>query len=462
MQLPRLLIAGVQSGVGKTTVTLGILAALKRRGIVVQGFKVGPDYIDTGLHQHAAGVKSHNLDSWMGSAKVVKTVFCKNAVKAQLSIIEGVMGLYDGGAGERIKGSSADIAIMLNAPVILVVNARGLAQSCVALVKGYMEYEPRVNIKGIILNNVGSISHTDLLKQCLEAELGVKVLGGIPAEQKIKIPERYLGLWPAEENGELQASLALMADLVEREIDLDYLVKMAEDADELNFKLNCNKPRKAEITIGIARDEAFSFYYQDSLDYLEENGLELKFFSPLRDQSIPRVDGLYLGGGFPEMFLEELNANRSMMGSIKAAAATGMPILAECGGFMYLAREISDFEGRNWAGVGIIPAQVKMTGKLVALGYVKATALQNSILASKGEVLKGHEFHYSQISGIDETEQAYRLKGRRGKDVRKNGFVKGNVLASYVHLHLRSNPTAVAHFGESCRDYRTQNIGRVY
>jgi len=457
MKLPRLLIAGVQSGVGKTTLTLGIMAALRRKGIVVQGFKVGPDYIDTGLHLHASGIKTHNLDSWMGSEEVVETIFYKNAARVQISIIEGVMGLYDGVKGERIKGSSADIALILNAPVILVVNVRGLAQSCVALVKGYIEYEPRLNIKGIVLNNAGSIYYRTLLKQCLEEELGVKVLGCIPAEKNIKMPERHLGLLPAEENSELQTSISLMADLVEREIDLECLVEMAKDTSEINLVGYCHQYPNIGITIGVAKDEAFSFYYQDSLDYLEETGAKLEVFSPLWDKSIPLVDGLYLGGGFPEMFLEELSNNQAMMCSIKEAGNKGMPIFAECGGFMYLTQNIRDFRGETWTGVGIIPAQVKMTDKLAALGYVKATALKDSILANKGEVLKGHEFHYSQISGIDENEQAYSLEGGKGKDFRRDGYVKGNILASYVHLHLRSNSRVVDNFLNACKNYHKNN-----
>jgi len=454
MRLPRLLIAGVHSGAGKTTLTLGIMAALKRKGLVVQGFKAGPDYIDTGLHQYAAGIKSHNLDSWMGSQEVVKTIFCKNAARAQISIIEGVMGLYDAATEARIKGSSADIAIILNAPVILVVDVGGMAQSCAALVKGFIEYEPGVNIKGVILNNIGSIYHKNLLQQCLEGELGIKVLGAIPTEKKINMPERHLGLLPAEENSELQSSIALMADLVEREIDLEYLMEMANNASEIDFSWDGDQPPKAEITIGIASDEAFSFYYQDSLDYLQEKGAKLEFFSPLRDKSIPQVDGLYLGGGFPEMFLGELSANQAMIGSIQEAVSKGIPIFAECGGFMYLAQSISDFSGKSWPGAGIIPAQVKMTDKLAALGYVKATAWQDSILANKGEVLVGHEFHYSQISGIDESEKAYLLDGGIGKELRSDGYVKENILASYVHLHLRSNPLAVNNFINACKNYR--------
>lgn len=451
MNLPRIVIAGVHSGVGKTTMTLGIMAALRRKGIAVQPFKVGPDYIDPGLHRYAAGVSSHNLDSWMGSEEVVKTVFAQNASRRQISIIEGVMGLYDTARGQRITGSTAHIALILNAPVILVVNAHAMAQSCIALVKGYMDYEPRLQIKGVILNNASSY-HKEDLRERLEEELGVRVLGCVPKNKAVSMPERHLGLLPAEENSELSRAIELMADLMEAELDLESLLRLADNAPDL--KINRQEPLRGQsLSIGVARDEAFSFYYQDSLDYLHELGARIEFFSPLRDSSIPTVDGLYLGGGFPEMFIERLGLNSAMLDSIRSACMQSMPILAECGGFMYLTERIRDFAGNYWPGAGIIPAEVKMTNKLAALGYVEATALQESIIAARGDVLRGHEFHYSQLEGIGKAEAAYSLSGGKGGDFRLDGYAQGNILASYVHLHLRSNPHAARNFINACREY---------
>jgi len=457
MNSPRIVIAGVHTGVGKTTLTLGIMAALRKKLISVQPFKVGPDYIDPGLHYYAAGVKSHNLDSWMGSEELVKTVFAKNASHAQISIIEGVMGLYDTAKGQRIKGSTAHVASILNAPIILVVNARVMAQSCIALVKGYMEYEPGVQIKGVILNNTSAFHKEDLQKS-LEEELGVQVLGCIPENKTISMPERHLGLLPAEENGRLHSAIEAMGNLIEAELDIDSLLRLAQNAPPLNTYWQETIHDKS-VTIGVARDEAFSFYYQDSLDYLQELGADLKFFSPLRDNSIPSVDGLYLGGGFPEMFLEQLSNNRPMIDSIRSARMQSMPIFAECGGFMYLTEKIRDFSDTAWPGVGIIPAEVKMTHSLAALGYVEATAMQDSIIAGRGDILRGHEFHYSQLTGIGAEETAYCLQGGKGGDFRGEGYIQGNLLASYVHLHLRSNPRAAHNFINSCKKYRTATKG---
>lgn len=453
MHLPRVLIAGVTTGAGKTTLTLGILAALRQRGLKVQPFKVGPDYIDSGLHYHAAGVRSHNLDSWMGSAEVVKTVFVKNAAQAQISVIEGVMGLYDTGRGHRLRGSTAHVAMILKAPVILVVNAKVMGQSIVAMVKGYIDYEPGINIQGVILNNAGVFHQTEIVPR-LEEELGVRVLGCLGERPSINIPERHLGLLPGEENQSLAAAIAAMGEFVNQEIDLDSLLKLAGEAPDLKgYNTEVFPPQG--LKVGIARDEAFSFYYQDSLDYLQELGAELCFFSPLRDRTIPAVDGLYLGGGFPEMFLQPLGNNRSMIDSIRSADQQGMPILAECGGFMYLTESITDFAGHTWPGAGIIPAQVEMSNRLQALGYVEATATHDSIIACQGDVVRGHEFHYSRLNGVAKEQHAFILRGGMGTDGRADGYLRGNLLASYVHLHLRSNPQAAKYFLAACNRYKS-------
>ncbi|MEW6623442.1 MAG: cobyrinate a,c-diamide synthase [Bacillota bacterium] len=461
MKYPRLVIAGVHSGVGKTTLTLGLIAALRRQGVQVQPFKVGPDYIDPGLHFRAAGVKSHNLDSWMGLARVVETIFIKNAPVDGISVIEGVMGLYDGARGERLQGSTAHIALILKAPVVLVVNARGMGGSCAALVKGYMDYEPGLALKGVILNNAGSNYYKIALKKRLEEELGVKVLGCIPKTTGIVMPERHLGLLPAEENKEISSAISLMADLVESEIDLESLLELAGSAPCLEIPLEeSQKALKWKVTLGVARDEAFSFYYQDSLDYLKELGAEIVFFSPLGDKSIPPVDGLYIGGGFPEMFLAQLSGNIPMINSLQNAEACGMPIYAECGGFMYLTKSIRDFDGRVWPGAGLVPAEVQMTKRLAALGYVQAKALKTSVVAEAGDVLKGHEFHYSEITGLGDGDYAFSLVGGKGADHRGDGYAKGNLAASYVHLHLRSNPRAAFNLLEACRKFREVRLSQ--
>ncbi len=451
MKYPRVMIAGVHSSVGKTTISLGIMKALSRQGMKVQPFKVGPDYIDPGLHFHATGSKSHNLDSWMGSQAVVETVFAQNASRADISVIEGVMGFYDGARGERSKGSSADIARLLKIPVILVLDAGAAAESCIAVAKGFIDYCPQAQIQGVILNRAGDY-HRVWVCPYLEEELGIKVIGCLPYNNQISMPERHLGLLPADENLELNERIEYMAEYIAANLDLEAVKQIAGQAAELDLE-NRLENREVKVTIGVARDRAFSFYYQDSLDYLEELGAELVYFSPLDDQSLPAVAGLYIGGGFPEMFLDELAANQSMIDHIRAAAKARMPIFAECGGFMYLCREISDWEGRSWNTAGIIPARMKMTRKLQALGYVEATAVGDSIIARQGDVFRGHEFHFSTVDNLDPSCYGFFIEGGIRSEPGYDGFNQGSVFASYIHLHMRSNKMAAVYFLQACRRF---------
>ncbi len=460
MDYPRLVIAGVQSGVGKTTLSLGLMRALCNRGLTVRPFKVGPDYIDPGLHYQACGFKSHNLDTWMGTEEVVKSIFVKNAAGADIAIIEGVMGLYDGVKNRRIEGSTAELAMLLDVPLILVVNVQGMAQSCVALIKGFMDYEPQLKLRAVVLNNSGEY-HKTVLKNRLEKELGIKVLGCLPRQEEVKMPSRHLGLMPAEENHIIQTSIARMAELIESNIDLEAIMQLAQTAGALNsteqssFQLDKNSQETGQqIVLGVARDAAFTFYYQDSLDYLAELGAKIVYFSPLKDEALPNVDGLYLGGGFPEMFLPQLAANQSMLRSIREAHKQAMPIYAECGGLLYLSERIMDFDNRLWPGAGIVAASASMSKSLKGLGYVEAILVQDTILGRKDDVLRGHEFHYSTVSGLTAQHSAYLLNGGKGEDGRLDGFVQDNLLASYVHLHLRSNPAAAANFLATCAAFK--------
>lgn len=455
MHLPRLIIAGVQSGVGKTTLTLGIISALHRRGLQVQPFKVGPDYIDSGLHFWAANRPSFNLDNWMCPPDMVKQVFATNAARVDISIIEGVMGLFDGVRGGSIEGSSADIALLLRAPVILVVNVGAMAQSCVALVKGFRDYHPDVQLAGVILNRA-SAYHRLWIKPALEQELGLPVLGCFEANEQIFMPERHLGLLPADENQELAGLIEKMAGLVEQHLDLDALLALAQKAPKLIVSTE-KKTKDKQVRIGIARDQAFTFYYQDSLDYLEEMGAELIPFSPINDRILPDVDGVYIGGGFPEMFLQALSSNESMINSIAEANLREMPIYAECGGYMYLCCEILDWSGRAWNGAGLIPARIKMTKKLQALGYVEARALQDSPLGAAGDILRGHEFHYSLVEGLDSKKSAFAFYGGPNSEGRPEGYAKGNLIASYLHIQMRSHPEAVGRLIQACSRYRKRH-----
>lgn len=456
MKIPRLVLAGTHSGVGKTTLTLGLLAALRQRGLKVQPFKVGPDYIDPGLHRVAAGHVSHNLDSWMGSPEAVKQLFLRRSQSKDLSLVEGVMGLFDGAKGQGDAGSTAQAAKILDAPVVLVFSAKGLARSAAALISGYRNFDPRLYICGVIANHTSSERHRELIRETVEGELGLPLLGALSKEQEVVIPQRHLGLLPAAENKELQRVLEHLAEVVERQVDLNMLLQMAQCAPPIRNELfaPCSKP-VTRVRLAVARDEAFNFYYQDSLDYLADLGADLHYFSPLRDGALPSdADGIYIGGGFPEEFLTALSSNQPMKRQIQQAHQKGVPIYAECGGLMYLCEQICTMRGEEFPGVGLVPARVRMERKLAALGYVRARLLGPNLLGGEGAELKGHEFHWSTITGLPQDRQAYCLYGGRGGEGRPEGYARENLLATYVHLHFRYHPAAASNFLARCAAYR--------
>lgn len=458
MVFPRIVLGGVKSGVGKTVISLGIMKALTSKGFDVQPFKVGPDYIDTSLHRHAAGVYSHNLDSWMGSPQVVSTIFTRNAARKRISVIEGVMGLFDGCRQGGYEGSTAHIALLLDAPVILIVDVKGMGKSCVPLVKGFKDYLSSLRVSGVILNRASGDFQQRRLPEILKKELGVEVFGVLPPTDEIVFPERYLGLVPPQENENLEKLLESAELLIQSSLDLEKLLDAADKAPSLNYNEVEEKIYLESVKIGVAWDEVFNFYYQDSLDYLEELGAELYYFSPLRDERLPSVSGLYLGGGFPEKYLDSLSRNTSMKEALWKAVNHGMPILAEGGGFMYLAERIKDLQGNCYSGAGLVPSQVEMTNKLQSLGYIKAAAQKDNLLTAREEVLKGHEFHYSRVQWEANYRPAFTLTGGKGFDNRPEGYAHGNLLASYLHIHLRSNPTAADNFVKACRKFSKKGI----
>lgn len=449
----KLLIAGTRSGVGKTTIALGLMAALKKRGLQVQPFKVGPDYIDPGFHTLICRQNSYNLDSYFLGAEGVQKIFSKLSAQADISIIEGVMGLFDG-KGKDSVSSSAEIAKTVKAPVILIIDARKIAQSAAAEVYGYKNYDPALNLKAVIINNVSSQHHYQLLKAAIKAKMPeLKVLGYLPKNQNLKLPERHLGLVPVAESKELEQYLEKLIQIIENYLDLEGLLEIAAaetipsvkterqlkvftDFFEANFQKNISQNK---LKIAVAYDQAFNFYYQANLDLLQELGVEIIEVSPLNDDKLPEVDAFYLGGGFPESFLAELEANKSFQASLKAKAKAGLPIYAECGGLMYLCDSIENLKGIKYDLAALIPAEIKMTSKLQEMGYREITARSDNLLLAKGDQARGHVFHYSQITNIaPELERKYKyreqLEGYSSSD---------NILASYVHLHFWSNPKIV-------------------
>ena len=450
-QCPRIVLAGVSSGVGKTTVVTGLLRVLRDQGLAVQPFKVGPDYIDPGFHEKAAGRDSYNLDTWLVPEERLVSTFCTLAAGADLSVIEGVMGLFDGGAAG--VSSTAHIARLLQAPVVLVMNCRSMGQSAAAVALGYREYAPDVKIAGVILNQLGSDNHEQIIREAM-AGIGMPVLGALHRTDALQTPERHLGLTPVTET-ETDALIAHMAETVGAGLDLAAIRSVAESAPVLFPETEETAGEKAPVRIGVAKDEAFTFYYPTSLSALAEKGAVLVPFSPLADETIPDVDGLLFGGGFPEMFLEKLAANVSLKTSIKNARDAGMPIFAECGGLMYLCREIFDFEEKEYEMVGLVPAVCRMQKKLQRVGYVTAKALRESILAQAGETLRGHEFHFSTMEpDASDFPWAYELMGSRQKEAHREGYAAGAVLASYLHINFDGSPAAADRFLSACRAYR--------
>jgi len=456
--VPRFLIAGVHSGVGKTTIATGIMASLRARGLIVQGFKVGPDYIDPSYHTYVTGRASRNLDTWLAGEARIPELFCRNTGDADVAVIEGVMGMFDGLRGSDDWGSSAHIARILECPVILVVDVRSMARSAAAIVHGYATMDPRVKVAGVILNKVGGPKHYRMVKEAIEGATGIRVVGALGRDSELTMPERHLGLVPMAERGDMQASFTYLSARIEESVDLDALLEIGRQAKELPRSTEFMFPAAPTVTgvrVAVARDEAFTFYYQDGLDLLTTMGVELVPFSPLHDTDLPpAVSGVIIGGGFPELFLDQLAGNQPMMDSIRGAAGDGMPIYAECGGLMYLCRAVASFDLGEYPLVGLVPAVCQMEKRLFAIGYVEATAQSDNLLCRRGETLRGHEFHYSKLVSIDPNYRwAFKLTGGKGEAERPEGFEAGNLLASYLHLHMAGNPAAAARFVARCQSW---------
>ena len=450
----RIMIAGAHSGVGKSTLTLALVAALRDRGLKVQTFKVGPDYLDAGHLAHVSGRPCFNLDGWMCGRHYVEQVFSSLSDDADISIIEGVMGLFDGSSSESICGSSAEIAAWLDVPVALVVNTHGMARSVAALVKGYNELEPAVSLAGVLANRCGSSSHAELLAAALMAADLPPLLGAIRRDSVPELPGRHLGLISSGEQALSQETIRSLAETAEQQIDLDLLLNRARSVNPIVLDRapddTLSKLAVKAVRLAVAYDEAFQFYYPDFLMLLERKGCTPVFFSPLRDKTVPDdVDGLYLGGGYPEVYAEALSGNSPMLQEIRSFCTSGKPVYAECGGLIYLSQGIEQ-EGEKYSFVGEVPVWAKMRNKRKALGYVEVTLQQDSLFGSCGSVFRGHEFHYSELTGspagIDGWEAVYQLKQNRTGRYSAEGYQRGNILAGYVHLHLASRPEAVDRF----------------
>lgn len=467
VDIPRVLIAGTHSGVGKTTVAMGLMAALAKRGITVQPFKVGPDYIDPSYHTLVSGRMCRNLDTWLLKDKLIRGVFQDAALDAKIAIVEGVMGLFDGHASTNDRGSTAELAKLLHVPVILVVDASHMARSVAALVQGYLSFDPAVRIEGVIFNQVRE-RHFALLQETLQRYTDVPALGYLPPDPDLAIPERHLGLVPAIEDPGMARVKERLVEAVTKSIDLEQIMRIARKAAplpgaELPGKAQGHRPRI--VRIGVARDRAFHFYYQENLELLQTLGAELVDFSPLSDQRLPEgLDALYLGGGFPEVFANELAQNEPLRREIKCAVEGGLPTYAECGGLMYLTEHLVDKAGHQHAMAGVLPGAIRMTNRLQNFGYVTLIPKRDTILAKADDPIKGHEFHYSVWDHQVPSGQAAYTAVTRREGQRLEGFAHGNLLASYVHVHFLTNVRWASGFVASAQHWkahRTAELGAV-
>ena len=445
--LSAVVIAGTQSGVGKTSVTLGLIGALRNRGLRVQPFKVGPDFIDPLHHSHASGRAGLNLDGWMLTPEANRRRFARFTADADVAVIEGVMGVFDGSDAKSDRGSTAEMAKLLGLPVVLVIDASAMARSAAALIHGFVSFDPDLHVAGVILNNVGGQVHADMVRDAVDG--AVPILGALERDAELVMPERHLGLHlPHEARLDYAGRLA---SLLETHVDLDQLLATSTIDRPAPERPPPSLASEPTVRIGVARDEAFCFYYADNLELLEQAGARLIDFSPIRDPLPPNLDGLYIGGGYPELHAAELADNQPTCEAIREFAASGRPVYAECGGLMYLA-ETLELNGDTYPFCGVLPFSTRMPAPL-QIAYVEIEIAGG--LFGPGHRARGHLFHHSQISTEDASATFYKLRTSRG-DQLEEGYGAGNVLASYAHIHFASKPSLATAFIERCEASRTE------
>lgn len=448
MRIPRLVIAGTTSGVGKTSITCSVIYAIKKKGYSVQPFKVGPDYIDPTYLSAISGNPARNLDSWIMGEDSVLESFAKNS-NSDISVIEGVMGFYDGFSGATNQSSTHHIATILQAPVILVLDASRTARSIAATALGYTKFHKNSRIVGLILNKLGSKKHEEMCRAAL-APLKIPVIGCIPKNPELSLESRHLGLIPITEQAQLKQKITKIAKTLASYLDVNRMISIATNTNHI-----LQKPKsylaKPKTTIAVALDKSFNFYYYDNFDSLRKNGAKIEFFSPISDPHPPQCSGIYIGGGFPEVLGGPLAKNQSMKKSIKKLAEQDMPIYGECGGLMYLTKSIIYGTKRHFM-VGLFDAETNMEKKMI-LNYTRASAASNCLIAKKSTKILGHEFHYSELHSIPrDAKFAYDLSIGIGIKNKKDGLVIHNTLASYMHLYFDRNMHA-ENFVNNCVKY---------
>lgn len=439
MDIPRITIAGVKSKVGKTTIAIGLMRALVRRGYIVQPYKVGPDFIDPIFHYFATKRYSRNLDDFMLSKYDIIESFERSFRGADIAVIEGKTGLYDSHDALDERGSTASVAKILKSPVILVADAERINRSISAMLLGYKLFDRNVNIEGVILNRIGNPRHAFKVKRSVEILAKMRVIGLIPREN-VEMPYRHLGLVPAHERNEIYEVIENLADIVERYVDVEKIIDIAYNAPEIDDipENPIFKSKRENVRIGVIRDKPFCFYYQDNLDALSSKA-EVVVIDSLKDRKLPKIDALYIGGGFPEVFAEEIERNKSFRKSVYKFCDSGRPVYAECGGLMFLGESIITESG-EYDMVGFLPIKTKMEKKFRALGYCIHKVIRKNPISRVGDTIVGHEFHYSEVIPLERLEFAYRVKRGKGIDGRYDGIVVKNTLASYIHVHVLSYP----------------------
>ena len=456
MKLNRIMIAAPGSGSGKTTITCALLKALKNRGEQVVSYKCGPDYIDPMFHKQVIGIPSKNLDTFFTDEDATRELFLKNRTEKDFVVMEGVMGLFDGLGGIKEEGSSYHLAKVTETPIVLVIDAKGMGRSVIPMIAGFLAYDKEHLIQGVILNKMSKYYY-EIIKPLIEEELRIRVLGYFPDEKDINLESRHLGLVMPNDSEDIQKRLQVMSKRFEKTVDVKEIEHIAEQAKELlpaqkPLNINgCSNKECSRPVIAVAKDEAFCFYYEDNLLMLQENGAKITYFSPLHDTKLPDCcDALLIGGGYPELYAGELSRNVNMRNAIKQAIDTGMPIVAECGGFMYLHESITDKDGISHPMVGVIPATCSYKGKLVRFGYVEIQENKSCFLP-EGQLIKGHEFHY-----FDSTDNGDCCTAQKPTTGREYPCVMegDNYWMGFPHLYYPSNPFFAESFVKKAEKYK--------